>query len=42
MRWSVLCSARATHGNDFRGASIKVPHGAEFVPGLKDALATAR
>ncbi len=29
-------------GNDFRGASIKVPHGAEFVPGLKDALATQR
>ncbi|MFN8946915.1 MAG: S9 family peptidase [Alphaproteobacteria bacterium] len=29
-------------GNDFRGASIKVPHGAEFVPGLKDALSTAR
>jgi hypothetical protein len=29
-------------GNDFRGASIEVPRGAEFVPGLKDALATAR
>ena len=29
-------------GNDFRGASIKVPQGAEFVPGLKEALATQR
>jgi dipeptidyl aminopeptidase/acylaminoacyl peptidase len=27
-------------GNDFRGSTIKVPHGAEFVPGLKEALAT--
>jgi dipeptidyl aminopeptidase/acylaminoacyl peptidase len=26
-------------GNDFKGSSIQVPKGAEFVPGLKDALA---
>jgi hypothetical protein len=27
-------------GDDFKGSSIQVPQGAEFVPGLKAALAT--
>jgi dipeptidyl aminopeptidase/acylaminoacyl peptidase len=27
-------------GNDFKGASITVPKGVDYVPGLKDALAT--
>jgi dipeptidyl aminopeptidase/acylaminoacyl peptidase len=27
-------------GNDFKGSSITAPKGAEFVPGLKEALAT--
>jgi dipeptidyl aminopeptidase/acylaminoacyl peptidase len=27
-------------GNDFKGSSIRVPHGADFVPGLKEALGT--
>ena len=28
-------------GEDFKGSSVTVPHGAEFVPGLKEALSTA-
>ena len=27
-------------GNDFKGSTIQVPKGTEFVPGLKNALAT--
>jgi hypothetical protein len=26
-------------GSDFKGSSIEVPRGVEFVPGLKEALA---
>ena len=28
-------------GDDFKGSTVQVPEGAEFVPGLKEALATA-